>query len=62
MGHIKEEAMPDYAEMYRELFRATTRAISMLQQAQITTEEMFLSAEEPQLIVLKQNNAEDDLK
>ncbi len=38
--------MPDYETMYWELFRATTKAIECLQQAQIKTEELYISAEE----------------
>ena len=38
--------MPDYAEMYRVLFRAQTKAIELLQKAQQETEEMYISAEE----------------
>lgn len=37
--------MPDYKQMYLELFRATTEAIELLQRAQIKTEEIYLSSE-----------------
>ncbi|NLF80554.1 MAG: hypothetical protein GX572_05110 [Clostridia bacterium] len=45
--------MPDYAKMYGELFRATTKAIEVLQQAQIKAEEMYLSDEEPLLFIVR---------
>jgi len=35
--------MADYKEMYLTLFRETTAAISALQEAQCKTEEMFMS-------------------
>jgi hypothetical protein len=34
--------MPDYKEMYLVLFRETTKAITALQNAQQTTEEMYI--------------------
>jgi hypothetical protein len=37
--------MPDYQKMYGILFRAQTRAIELLQQAQLLTEELYISAE-----------------
>ena len=45
--------MTNYAKMYREIFRATTKAIESLRQAQIKTEEMYLSAEEPLLFIVR---------
>ncbi len=44
--------MPDYKEMYITLFQSTTRVIEILQQAQLKTEEMYMSAEEPNLKLL----------
>lgn len=44
--------MPDYKEMYLNLFRASEKAVSILVEAQRECEEMVLSAE-PELIVLK---------
>ena len=38
--------MPDYKEMYLVLFRETTKAITALQKAQQTTEEMYITDEE----------------
>jgi len=37
--------MPDYKELYLTLFRETTKAISILQKAQQTTEESYISEE-----------------
>lgn len=37
--------MPDYHKMYAELFRTITNAIDLLQQAQIKTEEIYISSE-----------------
>lgn len=44
--------MPDYAKMYRTLFRSQTKAIEILQAAQQETEEMYLSSTEPDIRVL----------
>lgn len=44
--------MPDYAEMYKKLFRSQTRAIEMLQQAQQEVEEMYVSANDLELSVI----------
>ena len=38
---------PNYQEMYFKLFRAVTKAIDLLQAAQIDCEELYLAAEEP---------------
>jgi hypothetical protein len=35
--------MPDYKEMYLALFRAQTKAIEILREAQIETEEMYIA-------------------
>ena len=37
---------PNYQEMYVTLFRAVTKAIELLQAAQIDCEELFIAAEE----------------
>ena len=44
--------MPDYKEMYLSLFRATEKAINLLIAAQQECEELYLSAPEPELLVL----------
>lgn len=38
--------MPDYKEMYIALFRTMTLCIEMMQNAQKTAEEMYISADE----------------
>jgi len=44
--------MPDYAEMYRILFQSQSKAIEVLQKAQQATEEMYISAPEPDIRIL----------
>lgn len=39
--------MPDYQRMYTTLFNAVTDAIRELQKSQQTTEEIYISSEEP---------------
>ncbi|MDD4511347.1 MAG: hypothetical protein PHY23_10645 [Oscillospiraceae bacterium] len=51
--------MPDYQTMYRRLFNAQSDAIALLQQAQRDTEEMYMSAPEPDIRVLKPKEPED---
>ena len=38
--------MPDYKNMYRNLFKSVTEAIGILQQAQIEAEEMYIDSAE----------------
>ena len=38
--------MPDYAEMYKTLFNAMTKAITILQEAQQQAEEIYIGSEE----------------
>lgn len=45
--------MPDYAEMYKRLFRSQTKAIDILQQAQRDTEDMYIESETPNIRVLE---------
>lgn len=40
--------MPDYKELYLQLFRATEKAVELLIEAQRCAEEAYLSAEEPE--------------
>ena len=35
--------MPDYKTMYQKIYKATTRAIQLLQDAQQDTEELYLN-------------------
>jgi hypothetical protein len=54
--------MADFATMYRKLFNSQTQAIEILQKAQQDTEEMYVSAPDPDIQVLdtgKQNNNEN---
>lgn len=53
--------MPDYKEMYLNLFRAQTRAITILQEAQQLTEEIYIQSE-PADIRLITDIAEADNK
>lgn len=53
--------MPDYKEMYLTLFKETTKAISILQSAQQKTEEIYISDDtEDNLIVLKSDKDRTD--
>lgn len=65
--------MPDYKEMYFKLFRETYKAVLILMDAQRMCEDMYINAEEPELLVLsmldenekeqpEQDGAETDLK
>ena len=44
--------MPDYAKLYRHLFNAATDAVELLKNAQKETEEMYLSAPDPEVRLL----------
>jgi len=44
--------------MYQKLFNAQSNAIALLQQAQQETEEMYISAPDPDIRVLKPKDAE----
>ncbi|WP_294855331.1 hypothetical protein [uncultured Oscillibacter sp.] len=53
--------MPDYKEMYITLFKETTKTISILQAAQQRTEEIYISDDtENNLILLKPHEDEQD--
>ncbi len=55
--------MADFAAMYRKLFNSQTQAIELLQKAQQDTEEMYVSAPDPDIRVLdtsKENNGENE--
>ena len=41
--------MVDYREMYLTLFRRANKAVEVLQKAMLDTEEMYISAEEPEI-------------
>ena len=44
--------MPDWKEMYLELFRETEKAINILVAAQQRCEDMYINAPEPEIILL----------
>ncbi len=44
--------MPDYKKMYLTLFNATEEAVDLLIAAQRECEELYISSEEPGLILL----------
>ncbi len=52
--------MPDYAKMYRRLFNSQTDAITILQQAQRETEEMYVGVPGPDVRVLEPKQPNDD--
>ena len=52
--------MPDYKLMYATLFRSMTKAITVMQEAQQATEEMYLSGAEPVIKILPQDCGEKD--
>lgn len=51
--------MPDYQKMYAELFISVTKAIELLKQAQITTEEIYITSDECRLILLPKYETKD---
>jgi hypothetical protein len=52
--------LPDYAKMYRRLFNSQTDVIEILQRAQRETEEMYVSAPDPDIRVLDSQRPEGD--
>lgn len=51
--------MPDYKEMYQTLFRSMTKAITILQEAQQVTEEMYISSAPTNIRVIDTDKKED---
>ena len=51
--------MPDYAAMYKRLFNSQTDAITLLQEAQRETEEMFITAPDPDIRVFEPKKEAD---
>ena len=49
-------SVPDYEKMYLTLFRATEEAVDLLIAAQRECEELYVSSEEPKLILLPSKN------
>ena len=57
--------MPDYKTMYKELFKAVTEAIDILQKAQIECEEIYINSSENddnKIMQLKVLNSKDNRK
>ena len=54
--------MPDYKEMYRILFRETSKAISTLQKAQQQTEEMYIADDGTNNLIIISVDADDEEK
>ncbi len=52
--------MPDYAAMYKRLFKSQTQAIEILQKGQQDTEEMYISARDPVLQLLNEDADDTD--
>ena len=52
--------MADYAEMYRVLFQAMTKVIDIMQEAQRTTEEMYISADDTIITLLSPTNGSEN--
>ena len=45
--------MADYKKMYVTLFRKVTKAIDLLQDAQLATEEIYISSDQPVIQLIK---------
>lgn len=52
--------MPDYKEMYLTLLRTQNKVIDILQETHRLTEEMYVSAKEPELTLLRPSEADKD--
>ena len=52
--------MADYKAMYHKLFRAQTKAIRILQDAQRETEDMFIEAKDANIQVLPPPDKKDE--
>ncbi len=51
--------MPDYKEMYLKLFRATEKAMRILEDAQLECEELYISAPETKITLLESPEGSD---
>lgn len=49
-------SVPDYEKMYLTMFRATEEAVNLLIAAQRECEELYISSEEPKIILLPSEN------
>ena len=54
--------MPDYKKMYHRLFNVQTDVIETLQQAHRETEEMYISAPEPEVRVIEPGKPDETKK
>lgn len=52
--------MPDYKKMYSELFNAYADVIEILKNAQIKTEEIYMSSREPPIEIAPPDNMDVD--
>lgn len=52
----------DYQKMYATLFHAVTKAITLLQQAQQETEEMYISAKDPAITIWREAVIDNDIE
>ena len=52
--------MADYRKMYLTLFSAITDAIAILQKSQQDTEELYISADQPNFTVLKKIDTDSE--
>lgn len=52
--------MPDYKKMYSELFNAYTDVIEILKHAQLKTEEIYMSSQEPPIEMAPPDNTDVD--
>ncbi len=51
--------MADFAAMYRKLFNSQTQAIELLQKAQQDTEEMYITAPDPDIRIFDKGKQDD---
>ena len=54
--------MPDWKEMYLELFRETEKAIDILIAVQRRCEDMYINAPEPEIVLLPKQDGSDSCK
>jgi len=52
--------MPDYQAMYAVLFRKITAVIEQMQEAQRETEDMYISAEPPDIRIIEFGKEQDN--
>jgi hypothetical protein len=52
--------MPDYKSMYIKLFNRVTDAVEMLQKAQQEGEEVYAGSEDPEIVLLHDEDTEEN--